>query len=302
MKYRVPLFDLYFTRKEISKVLKILKRGWITFGPECERFEKEFSRFVNSKYTLFVSSATAGLHVAYKACFDKGDEILVPSFTFVSTVTPLLHIDAKPVFVDIESIKFPLLSIKEAEKKITKRTKGLIYMHYAGYLRDMKEVVDFCRGNRLILIEDSAHALPAKRDKYAGTFGKAGIFSFFSNKNLPIGEGGAIVTEDRKLYEKLKLLRSHGMTKDTFERFKKGSLYDVIDIGFNYRPTEIQGALAREILKRVKQDNKKREKIVKIYRKRLSKYLQIPFDESFPSSNYIFSVFCKNKKEAGHGH
>lgn len=297
MNYRVPLFDLYFTKREIERVLKVLNRGWITFGPECERFEKEFSKFIKSKYALFVSSATAGLHMAYSVCFERGDEVLVPSFTFVSTVTPLLYIGAKPVFVDIESLEFPLLSIKDARKKLTKKTKGLVYMHYAGYLRDMKEVVDFCRENKLILIEDSAHALPVSKNKYAGTFGKAGIFSFFSNKNLPIGEGGAIVTDHKKLYERLKLLRSHGMTKDTFERFKKGSLYDVIDIGFNYRPTEIQGALACEILKRVKKDNRKREKLVKRYRKELLGYLKIPFNESFPSSHYIFPVFCKNKKE-----
>lgn len=297
MKYRVPLFDLYFTKKEIYKVKKVLERGWVTFGPECEKFEKEFAEFLNAKYSLFVSSATAGLHLVYNECFDKNDEVLVPSFTFISTVTPLLHVGARPVFVDIESLEFPLLSIKDAEKKLTKKTKGLVYMHYAGYVRDMKEVVNFCKENKLILIEDSAHALPVKRRKYAGTFGKAGIFSFFSNKNLPIGEGGAVVTDDKRLYEKVKILRSHGMTKDTLERFKKGSLYDVVEIGFNYRPTEIQCALAREVLKRVRKDNERREKIVKIYRRELSGFLKVPFDEKFPSSHYIFPAFCKNKKQ-----
>lgn len=297
MKYKVPLFDLYIKKNEIKKIVKVLKKGWLTFGEECIKFEEEFKRIIGSKYSLFVSSATAGLHLVYKVLFSKDDEVLVPSFTFVSTVTPLLHINAKPVFVDIESLDFPLLSIKDAEKKITKKTKGLVYMHYAGYLRNMKEVVDFCKYNKLILIEDSAHSLFVKNEKYAGTFGKAGIFSFFSNKNLPIGEGGMIVTDDEKIYEKLKLLRSHGMTKDTIERFKEGLLYDVVDIGFNYRPTEIQGALAREILKRVFKDNKKRESIVKKYRKELSKFLKIPFDEKMPSSHYIFPVFCKDKKE-----
>lgn len=297
MKYRVPLFDIYFKEEEIKAVLKVLKRGWITFGSECEKFEREFAEFIDAKHALFVSSATAGLHMSYMALFERDDEVLVPSFTFVSTVYPLLHIGAKPVFVDIESLEFPLLSIKDAEKKITKKTRGIVYMHYGGYLRDMDEVIDFCRENNLILIEDSAHALPVKRKKYAGTFGKAGIFSFFSNKNLPIGEGGAIVTNDFKLYKKLKVLRSHGMTKDTFERFKKASLYDVVILGFNYRPTEIQGALARKVLRRIVKDNKKRENIVKIYRNELSKFLKIPFEENFPSSHYIFPVFCKNKKE-----
>lgn len=297
MKYKVPLFDLYIKENEIKKVVDVLKKGWLTFGPECIKFEKKFSNLLNVKYSLFVSSATAGLHLSYKVLFDKDDEILVPSFTFISTVSMLLHVGAKPIFVDIDSIDFPLLSIKDAKKKITKRTKGLVYMHYAGYLRDMKEVVEFCKENNLILVEDSAHALFVKNKKYAGTFGKIGIFSFFSNKNLPIGEGGMVVTDDRKIYEKLKILRSHGMTKDTIERFKKSSLYDVVDIGFNYRPTEIQGALALEILKRVKRDNKKREEIVKKYRKELKEFLKIPFDEKIPSSHYIFPVFCKDKKE-----
>ncbi|MEO0232383.1 MAG: DegT/DnrJ/EryC1/StrS family aminotransferase [candidate division WOR-3 bacterium] len=297
MRYRVPLFDLYIKEKEVKKIVKVLKRGWLTFGEECIKFEEEFKRILGSKYSLFVSSATAGLHLVYKVLFNKDDEVLVPSFTFISTVTPLLHIGAHPVFVDIESIDFPLLSIKDAEKKITKKTRGLVYMHYAGYLRNMKEVVEFCKENNLILIEDSAHSLFVKNEKYAGTFGKAGVFSFFSNKNLPIGEGGMVVTDYKKIYEKLKLLRSHGMTKDTIERFKKGFLYDVVEIGFNYRPTEIQGALAREILKRVFKDNRKRERIVKKYRKELSKFLRIPFDEKTPSSHYIFPVFCKDKKE-----
>lgn len=297
MKYRVPLFDLYFTEEEISAVLNVLRKGWVTFGSECEKFEREFARFIEAKYVLFVSSATAGLHMTYRVLFDRDDEVLVPSFTFISTVSTLLHIGAKPVFVDIESLEFPLLSIKDAEKRLTKKTKGLVYMHYGGYLRDMREVVEFCKENRLILIEDSAHAFPVKRRKYAGTFGKAGIFSFFSNKNLPIGEGGVIVTDDAKLYRKLKLLRSHGMTRDTFERFKKGSLYDVVELGFNYRPTEIQGALARRVLRRVVRDNRRRERIVRIYRKNLANILKIPFDEGFPSSHYIFPAFCKNKRE-----
>lgn len=293
----LPLFDLYIKEKEIKKIVKVLKKGWLTFGEECIKFEEEFKRILGSRYSLFVSSATAGLHLVYKVLFEKDDEVLVPSFTFISTVTPLLHIGAKPIFVDIESIDFPLLSIKDAEKKMSKKVKGLVYMHYAGYLRNMDEILEFCKENKLILIEDSAHALFVKNKMYAGTFGKAGIFSFFSNKNLPIGEGGMVVTDDKRLYEKLKLLRSHGMTRDTIERFREGLLYDVTLIGFNYRPTEIQGALAREMLKRVKKDNEKRERIVKKYRKELSKFFKIPFDEKIPSSHYIFPLFCKDKKE-----
>jgi len=295
---RIPYFRIKLTEEEKKSLLNTLEKGRLTFGKECKRFEESIEK-LTSYNAVFVSSATAGLHIVYKALeIGKYDEVLVPSFTFTATVEPLIHLGATPVFVDVISEKYPVIDLKDAEKKLSKKTKALVFMHYAGFVIDMKPYVEFCKQNNIYLIEDAAHAFPVKRDgKYAGTFGTAGVYSFYGNKNLHLGEGGIILTNDENLFNKIKLLRNHGIEFLSFEKEELESEYDIKFPGFNARPTELQGALANALLKRIDEIQNKRKEIYMRIRKEIEGKLLFPYEIETPSSYHINPVFTKNEKE-----
>ena len=295
---KIPYFRIKLTEEEKKYLLKVLEKGFLSFGRECLDFEKSMEKLTGYN-AVFVSSATAGLHIVYKALeIGKYDEVLVPSFTFTATVEPLIHLSAIPVFVDVISEKFPVIDLKDAEKKLSKKTKALVFMHYAGFVIDMKPYEEFCRENNIYLIEDAAHAFPVKRDgKYAGTFGIAGVYSFYGNKNLHLGEGGIVLTNDENLYRKIKLLRNHGIEVLSFEKEELESEYDIKFPGFNARPTELQGALANALLKRIDEIQKKRKEIYLKIRKNLENKFIFPYEINTPSSYHINPVFTKNEKE-----
>jgi len=295
---KIPYFRIKFKEEEKKTLLKVLERGFLSFGKECLDLEKNLEKLTGYKI-VFVSSATFGLHIIYRALeIGKYDEVLVPSFTFTATVEPLLHLGATPVFVDVISEKYPVIDLKDAERKISKKTKALVFMHYAGFVIDMKPYLEFCKEKGIYLIEDAAHAFPVKREgKYAGTFGIAGVYSFYGNKNLHLGEGGAILTNDENLYKKLKTLRNHGIEVLSFEKEELDSEYDIRFPGFNARPTELQGALANSLLKRINEIQKKRKEIYIRIRKEIEGKLFFPYEIETPSSYHINPVFTKNEKE-----
>lgn len=301
MKWKIPLFDLDYNSSEVSAVTKVLKRRWLTMGEKVEEFESKFARFVKAKYAVALSSGTAALHLALKSLEVKtGDEVLVPSITFVASVNAILYCGAKPVFVDSTSLEDFNISVTDIEKKITSKASGIIVVHYGGFLADMDKISKLARKYGLFIIEDSAHSIGTKSgSKMAGTLGEIGCFSFFSNKNLATGEGGMIVTDNQRLAQKVKLLRSHGMTSPTWERFKAVAFdYDIVDLGYNYRMTEIGAALGLEQLKKLISNNQKRRILSQIYIKNLSgiEEISIPF-QNYPrdSSHHLFPILLNKK-------
>ncbi len=294
MPWQYPLFELDYGKEEERAVIEVIQSGWITQGPKTLEYEEKLARYFGVKYALATSSGTTALHLAYLAAgIHPGMKVIVPSLTFVATVTPLLWIGAHPLFADIHSLKFPNISPENVEK-LAPQADAIVFVHYAGFPDFIQDISEIARKNDLILIEDASHAIGTRiNGKSAGTFGRVSAFSTFSNKNLSTGEGGFILTDDEKIYEKAKLLRSHGMTTTSFSKYSgHHPLYDVIEIGFNYRITEIHAALGIVQLEKLDMKNKKRKELVREYRDELNdvKGLIIPFENFENSANYIFPV------------
>ena len=297
MDWRVPLADVKLGVEEENAVLEVLRSGWLTMGEVTQAFEQELAAFVGAKHAFAVNNATAALHLACLAVgVGEGDEVIVPSLTFVATANAVRYTGAKVVFADIESEDWLCICPRSIEEKITERTKAIEVMHYAGFACDMPEILRIAEKYNLAVIEDAAHAIGASLDRKAlGTWGDVGCYSFFGNKNLTTGEGGMLVTDDDELAEKVRILRSHGMTTLTWDRFKgHASTYDVVDLGYNYRIDEIRSAIGREQLKKLPAGNARREVLVERYRKAFTEQapaLGLPFSEKRGvSSQHIFPV------------
>ncbi len=295
MRWKIMLSDIDLGDEEINSVLNVLKSKWLSMGKVTKKFEEKFAEYLGVKYAFAVSSGTAALHIACRALnIGVGDEVILPALTFVATSNAVLYCGAKPVFADITSTQNFNISPDDILEKISSRSKAIIVVHYGGYPCDMKAILDIAEDYKLKVIEDSAHAIGAEYNgTKCGTIGDVGCFSFFANKNLVTGEGGMIVTDDRNLAEKISVLRSHGMTTLTWDRFKGHSYtYDVVDLGYNYRLTELASALGIVQLKKLDRNNKKREKLVSKYKKLLRNLpLEIPFKKFVGKSSYhIFPI------------
>jgi len=301
MKWKVTLSDLNFDHRERKMVDRVIRSKWLTMGETVERLEKEFAEFIGTKHAIAVSSGTAALHLAMRALNIKpDDQVIVPSLSFVASSNAILYVGAKPVFVDINGLNDFNLSCEDLKKKIIPRTRAIVVVHYGGYLADMEEIKRIARKHRLFIIEDTAHAIGADfSSKMAGTLGDVGCFSFFSNKNLATGEGGMIVTDNDRLVRKIKLLRSHGMTSMTLNRHKGHTYsYDVVELGYNYRMTEISAALGILQLKKLPQANKRRKVLTNLYVSNLKGTfgLSIPFrDYPRNSSYHLFPILLDKK-------
>jgi len=225
MNWVVPLSDVKFGIEEINAVTAVLESGWLTMGAVTAEFEKEFAAYTGAKHALAVSNATVALHMACLGLdIGSGDEVIVPSLTFVATANAVRYTGATPVFADITSENNLTISLASIERALTPRTKAVIVMHYGGYACDMPAILAWAEERGLPVIEDAAHAAGSFLDgRHLGTWGKTGCFSFFSNKNLSTGEGGMIVTDDDALAERFRLLRSHGMTSLTVGTATRGT-------------------------------------------------------------------------------
>lgn len=296
----LPLFKLDFDDTEEKAVLEVLRSKWISTGPKTFEFETEFSRKLNIPYALALNNCTAALHIALKvAGIGQGDEVIVPSLTFVATANAVKFVDATPVFCDIVSHSDLTLNPDHIETLITDKTRAIIVMHYAGFSCDMRRITEIAKKHDLKVIEDASHApLSEYCGKKLGTIGDIGCFSFFSNKNLSTAEGGMLVTHNKEYFEKAKAMRSHGMTVLSYQK-SKGHMtdYDVTDLGYNYRMDDIRASLGCVQLQKIEKDIANRANVRKLYIKHLSEIdeLIIPFLENTEySSNYIFPVVLKN--------
>jgi len=296
MEWKIPLSDIDLDDEEIEAVTKVLKSKWLSMGPVTQKFEKEFADYLGVKHAFGVSSGTAALHIALKALgIEEGDEVILPSMTFVATANSVLYCGAKPIFADITSLNNFNISPDDILEKITNKTKAIIVVHYGGYPCDMDAIMEIAKAHNLKVIEDAAHAPGAEyKGKKCGTIGDVGCFSFFANKNLVTGEGGMIVTNDDALAEKIRIMRSHGMTTLTWDRHKgHAHSYDVVDMGFNYRINEMASAIGLVQLKRLDRNNEKRREIVEEYKKRLEKIsgISVPFKNYKEKPSYhIFPI------------
>lgn len=296
IEWKITLSDIDLDEREIESVTEVLRTKWLSMGLVTQQFEKEFAKYLGVKYAFGVSNGTAALHIANRVLgIREGNEVIVPSLTFVATANSVLYCGAKPVFADITSQENFNISPDDISKKITRKTKAITVVHYGGYPCDMDAIMEIANNNGLKVIEDAAHAPGAEyRGKKCGTIGDVGCFSFFANKNLVTGEGGMVVTNDDTLAEKIRIMRSHGMTALTWDRHKgHAHSYEVVDIGFNYRINEMASALGLVQLGKLDGNNERRRKIVEMYRKELEDVpgVSIPFkDYKDKSSYHIFPI------------
>jgi len=260
-RWYVPLSDLIVDDEIVAAVSETVRSGWWSVGPRVAEFEAEFAAFCGSEHALAVANGTAALHLALLALgCGPGDEVLVPSLNFVAAANAIRHTGATPVFVDIVGDDDLNADPADITAALGPATKGILVMHYGGFACDMDAICRIADENGLWILEDAAHAPGATLGgKALGTFGRIGCFSFFSNKNLPVGEGGMAITDDPDLAERLRLLRSHGMTTLTWDRHRgHAHSYDVVAQGFNYRLDELRAAIGLVQLKRLRQENESR--------------------------------------------
>lgn len=272
MDWRIPLADIDFDSKEEAAVLEVLKSRWLTMGAVTQAFEEEFAAYTGAKHALAVANCTAALHLACLGIdLGPGDEVIVPSLTFVATANAIRYTGAKPVFADIESEQDLDISVNSIEQKLTDRTRAIMVMHYGGYACDMTAILKLANAHGLKVIEDAAHAVGSELEgRKLGVWGEVGCFSFFSNKNMTTGEGGMVVTNNDTVAEKMRILRSHGMTTMSWDRYKGHAWsYDVVELGYNYRIDEIRAAIGRVQLSKLDQINERRNGLTALYREEM---------------------------------
>jgi dTDP-4-amino-4,6-dideoxygalactose transaminase len=300
MEYRIPLFDLNFDEKEEMAVVETLRSKWISTGPKTAELENRFSKLLSCNYSLGMANCTVALHMGLLLLeVGPSDEVITPSLTFVATVNAIRYVGAVPVFCDIKGLDDLTIDPVLLESLITDKTKAIVVMHYGGFPCDMDRIMRIAKKHDLKVLEDACHGpLSEYHGKKLGTIGEIGCFSFFSNKNISTGEGGMLVTDDPKIYERGKLLRSHGMTSLSYERAKGHSTtYDVVELGYNYRIDDIHSAIALAQVDKLRNDLEQRIRIRQRYIENLSSIdeIEIPFIRNHEFvSNYIFPIVLKN--------
>jgi len=295
-QWSVPLADVRVDEDDIAAVAAVYRSGWLSMGPRIEELESAFAAYTGAPHALAVANGTAALHlICLAAGLGAGDEVIVPSLTFVATVNAVAYTGAQPVFADIASLTEPWLSAAAVEAAITPRTKAVMTMSYGGHAGETEALRALCERRGLLLLEDAAHAAGSRLNgRHLGTFGLAGAFSLFSNKNLAVGEGGLVATADEELAARARLLRSHGMTTLTWDRHRgHASGYDVVALGFNYRMDEPRAALAARRLARLDTENRARRELDARYRQRLGELgvtCALEPVEGLESAHHLFTI------------
>ena len=298
----IPFSRPYIKKEEEEAVLHVLRSGWLTTGQETIAFEKEFAEFFGEKdiTALAVNSATSGLHLALEACGIKsGDVVLVPSYTFTATAEAVHYLQADVAFVDVapDTFHIDVNSLEKAMKNIKwGRVKAIIPVHYAGFARNMPEILNFAKKYDLKVIEDSAHSFPSqlKDGSWAGTLGDVGVFSFYANKTITTGEGGMVVSRNPAIIERIKITRSHGIDKSVWNRYidnRATWYYQVVEMGYKYNITDVLATIGRVQLSRAMDLLKMREEIAFLYDEafRGDEYFTIP-DTGTGDARHIYPI------------
>jgi len=302
--WRVPLTDIAMPEQDVEAVLDCLRSGWLTMGPRNGAFEQALAEYVGSPHAAAVSSGTAALHLACIAAgLGPGDEVIVPAFTFVASASAPRYVGAEPVLCDVRSAQDFNIDPEDVARRITSRTRAVVAVHFCGYPAQALALRELCDEHGLMLIEDCAQAIGAHVDaagRQVGTVGELGCFSFFSKKQLCVGEGGMVTTADEALDARVRLFRSHAMTSSTWDRHRgHDPSYDVVDIGFNFRLDEPRAALGLSRLARLDEAIATRRAIVRAYRERLAEVpgIELCFDEQAVerATHFAFPVLLADR-------
>ena len=291
MKWKIPLYKIFTDRDDNKAVNKVLQRGmdW-AIGHEIAEFEKKIANYIGTKYCVAFNSGTSAGHAALLAININSGEVIVPSFTFISTANWPLMVNAKPKFVDIEEENFGL-NPERVKSEITKNTKAIIPIHYGGLPCKIIEINRIARNKKIPLIEDCAEALGTKiKGVSVGTFGQMSIFSFAPNKILTTGEGGAICTDSRKIFEKLQLIRSHGrLINENY--FKTSQLPNYISIGYNWRMSSMTAALGLSQFDKLDRIIQLRRRHARFYVSKLKKINEIKLPDEPKDHLHVYQLF-----------
>ena len=290
MKKFLPYGHQAIDGSDIASVASVLKSDWITQGPVVDQFERSVATYCNVRYAVAFSSGTAALHAAYAAGgIEPGDEVITTPMTFAATASAIVYCGGKPVFADIQKDTLNI-SPAEIKKKITKRTKAIAVVDFAGHPADLDTIRTIAKAHNLLVIEDAAHALGSEyKGKKVGSLSDMTIFSFHPVKAITTGEGGMVVTNRKDFYEKLKIFRSHGIVKKP----EKGAwYYEIETLGNNYRITDFQCALGLNQMKKVKKFIQRRREIVQQYNKAFRSIQEIvaPVEKVYAKSAYHIYV------------
>ncbi len=299
----INLFKPYYGNEELNALKPIFESGWIGLGPKTEEFEKQFAKYIGTKYAVGLNSATAALDLSLKLLhINHGDQVIVPTITFVSTAHVVAYNLATPIFVD--SDENLLMDIEDVKRKITSRTKAIIPVHYSGRSVDMEHLKKVV--GDIPIIEDCAHACGSIfNNQKCGSLGDIGVFSFHAVKNLSTGDGGMITTNDFNIYERAKKLRWLGIDKNTWDRTDKNKSYwweyDVSEIGLKCHMNDINAAIGLVQLKKLDQMNLRRKQITDMYFEGLKDLHQIilPIMDTHNSKSswHIFCIKCLNRND-----
>ncbi len=292
---------------ELSSLNKTILSKWLGAGPITKKFEKNFSKYKNIKYSLAVNSCTSALFLSLKLIgVGKGDEVITTPLTFCSTLNSIIHTGAKPVLVDIDEDTLNI-DHNKITQKITKKTKAIIPVHFAGLPCQMDKILEISKKYKIHIIEDCAHSIESKfKNKHVGSFGTTGCFSFYVNKNITTGDGGMLITNKKNINDFGEILRFNGMTKNAWKRYipnlntkSKLHFYDVREAGYKSNMTDIQAAMGIEQLKKINLFWKKRKRIFLEYKKKL-KNLPIKFQDfnlkNVKHAYHLFIIQIDNKK------
>jgi dTDP-4-amino-4,6-dideoxygalactose transaminase len=285
----IPVADPYITEEDVETVMQAVKNKRLSQGEYVDEFEENFANYTGCKYAFAVINGTAALHLSLLALdIEPGDEVIVPSFTFIATANCVLYVRARPVFVDIDPKTYNI-DPKEIEKAISPRTKAVIPVHYAGQPAEMDPIMETAEKHNLQVVEDAAEAHGALyKGRRVGAIGKIGCFSFYPNKNMTTGEGGMIVTNDDQIAEKIRLFRNQG----------QDSRYHHIVIGYNYRMTDIQAALGIVQLSRLDWVLQKKKEAAEYYETLFEDVnnLKIPYVLPYATHSYMLYTIRFQKR------
>jgi len=281
---------------EIDEVVASIKSGWLGTGPKVQKFEQMFRKYKEAKFAMAVNSCTAALHLSMLAVGIKPkDEVIVPTMTFAATANAVIHAGGTPVFADCEKDTMNI-DPADIERKITKRTKAIIPVHFAGRPCNMDAIMDIAEKRKLKVVEDCAHAIETEyHGKKSGTFGDLGCFSFYVTKNIVTGEGGMIITDNERYADQIKILALHGMTKDAWKRFGDEGYrhYQVVQAGFKYNMMDIQAAIGIHQMSRIDKYWSRRQKVWNKYNeafKRLPVFTPAPVEPKTRHAYHLYTL------------
>lgn len=278
---KIPLSSPDITEAEIEAVVGVLRTSRLSLGPVTEQFEAAIAKYISLPHAVAVSSGTAGLHLCIRALgIGEGDEVIVPSFTFIAAANAIRYERATPVFVDIDPVTLNM-DPQKIEEAITPRTRGILAVHTFGVPAQMTAILEIAQRHRLVVIEDACESIGAEyRGCPVGSMGSAGVFAFYPNKQITTGEGGMVVTRDERLARRIRALRNQG-------RYESDDWFQHTELGYNYRISEINCALGLAQMGRLEEILQKRAQVASVYHRRLSLYPELSLPPAALASGRI---------------